>query len=287
MTSIFFNTNLTINKTIRIRENEMQPYLPPSLRNFTPQYMAFSTWVDHLPFGYDIVAAVRPQLLVELGTQHGTSFFCFCQSMAENNIDGLCYAVDTWAGDEHTGEYDNTIFETVQQHARKNHASISYLMRMLFNDALNHFSDESIDLVHIDGLHTYEAVSEDFNNWYPKVKPGGVILFHDIQARMMDFGAWKFWEEIAPQYNSFTFKQGFGLGVLRKAGGAELTHPLLKMLFEGDAGTHEALRAFYAHASKFHELKRKVARQERHQQQKKQQQLDNAEKLSPSHQQPQ
>ena len=136
MTSIFFNTNLTINKTIRIRENEMQPYLPPSLRNFTPQYMAFSTWVDHLPFGYDIVAAVRPQLLVELGTQHGTSFFCFCQSMAENNIDGLCYAVDTWAGDEHTGEYDNTIFETVQQHARKNHASISYLMRMLFNDAL-------------------------------------------------------------------------------------------------------------------------------------------------------
>ena len=265
----------------------MQPYLPPSLRNFTPQYMAFSTWVDHLPFGYDIVAAVRPQLLVELGTQHGTSFFCFCQSMAENNIDGLCYAVDAWAGDEHTGEYDNTIFETVQQHARKNHASISYLMRMLFNDALNHFSDESIDLVHIDGLHTYEAVSEDFHNWYPKVKPGGVILFHDIQARMMDFGAWKFWEEIAPQYNSFTFKQGFGLGVLRKAGGAELTHPLLKMLFEGDAGTHEALRAFYAHASKFHELKRKVARQERHQQQKKQQQLDNAEKLAPSHQQPQ
>ena len=122
---------------------------------------------------------------------------------------------------------------------------------------------------------------------FPKVKPGGVILFHDIQARMMDFGAWKFWEEIAPQYNSFTFKQGFGLGVLRKAGGAELTHPLLKMLFEGDAGTHEALRAFYAHASKFHELKRKVARQERHQQQKKQQQLDNAEKLAPSHQQPQ
>ena len=258
----------------------MQPFLPPSLRNFSPQYMAFSTWVDHLPFGYDLVAAVRPQLLVELGTQNGTSFFCLCQSMAENNIDGLCYAVDTWAGDEHTGEYDNSTFEMVQQHARKNYPSISYLMRMLFNDALNHFSDESIDLVHIDGLHTYEAVSEDFRNWYPKVKPGGVVIFHDIQARMMDFGAWKFWEEIAPKHNSFTFKQGFGLGVLRKPGGESLTNPLLKMLFEGDAETHETLRAFYAHASKFHEMKRKIARQERMQQQKKQQQLENAESLS-------
>ena len=155
-------------------------------------------------------------------------------------------------------------------------------MRMLFNDALKHFSDESIDLVHIDGLHTYEAVSEDFRNWYPKVKPGGVVIFHDIQARMMDFGAWKFWEEIAPQHNSFTFKQGFGLGVLRKAGGEPSTNPLLKILFEGDTESHEALRAFYAHASKFHEMKRKIARQERMQQQKKQQQLDNAESPSPA-----
>lgn len=249
----------------------MKPYLPPSLRNLTPDYVCFSTWTDHLAFGYDIVAAVKPKLLVELGTQHGFSFFCFCQSMAENNIDGLCYAVDTWAGDEHTGAYDNTTFETVQQHARKQYPSIAYLMRMLFNDALNHFSDNSLDLVHIDGLHTYEAVSEDFRNWYPKVKPGGVILFHDIQARMMDFGAWKFWEEIAPQYNTFEFKQGFGLGVLRKAGGPALTDPLLQMLFEGDTETHESLRAFYAHASKFHEMKRKIARQERHQQQRREQ----------------
>ncbi|MEZ5436420.1 MAG: class I SAM-dependent methyltransferase [Pseudomonadales bacterium] len=146
----------------------MQPFLPPSLRNFSIDYMAFSTWVDHLPFGYDIVAAIRPQMVVELGTQNGTSFFCFCQSMAENNIDGLCYAVDTWAGDEHTGAYDNETYEAVQKHARSHYASISYLMRMLFNDALAHFSDESIDLLHIDGLHTYEAVSEVSTTGIPK-----------------------------------------------------------------------------------------------------------------------
>jgi hypothetical protein len=249
----------------------MNPFFPPSLSNYTPSYMAFSTWIDHLPFGYDIVAALQPKLTVELGTQNGMSFFCLCQSMLENKIDGLCYAVDTWAGDEHTGAYDNSTYEIVQKTARQQFPAIAYLMRMLFNDALAHFSDNSIDLLHIDGLHTYEAVSEDFKNWYPKVRPGGVILFHDVQARIMDFGAWRFWEETAPNFNTFEFKQGFGLGVLRKEGGDKPQDPLLQMLFASDEKTHEQLRAFYSHAAKFHELKRKAARQEKQHQQRQEQ----------------
>ena len=124
-------------------------------------------------------------------------FFCFCQSLKENEIDGIAYAVDTWEGEEHTGKYDETVFDTVQKQARKKYAGYAYLMRMLFEDATHHFSDESVDLLHIDGLHTYDAVQEDFTTWLPKVRPGGIILFHDIQARMMDFGAWKFWEELS------------------------------------------------------------------------------------------
>ncbi len=38
-------------------------------------------------------------------------------------------------------------------------------MRMLFNEALELFSDESIGLLNIDGFHTYEAVRNDFESW--------------------------------------------------------------------------------------------------------------------------
>jgi hypothetical protein len=48
------------------------------------------------------------------------------------------------------------------------------------------------------------------------------------------------------------------------------------MLFESNDETHENLRGFYAHAAKFHELKRKVKRHEKMQQQKKDQQAKNA-----------
>lgn len=241
----------------------MSLYIPLSLRRFTPTFSTFSTWTDHMPFGYDIVAAVRPNTTVELGTQGGLSFFTFCQSIKENDIDGVAYAVDTWEGEEHTGKYDESVYESVRKHAHEQYAGFAYLMRMLFNDALNHFDNESIDLLHIDGLHTYDAVKEDFNTWYPKVKPGGVILFHDVYARIMDFGAWKYWQELAQQYPSFEFRHGFGLGVLQKPGGTANSHPLLKILFEGNEQDHATLRALYVHAAKHFEYGRKVAKQEK------------------------
>lgn len=40
-----------------------------------------------------------------------------------------------------------------------------------------------IDLLYIDGDHVYEAVKQDYQSWSPYVKPGGLIVFHDYDAR--------------------------------------------------------------------------------------------------------
>jgi hypothetical protein len=236
-------------------------YLPPSLRTFRPLHTPFSTWAHHQPFGYDLAAALRPKLLVELGTQAGLSYFTFCQAMKEHGVDGLAYAVDTWEGDEHTKAYDEEVYQSVAKHNRQ-YNGFSYLMRMLFQDALRHFTDGTIDLLHIDGLHTYEAVSEDFRLWGPKVRPGGLVLFHDIRARLLDFGAWRFWDELERKHETFAFNHGFGLGVLRMPGGERSNDPpLVRLLFEGSkADGGEALRAFYVHAVRFHELSRQAER---------------------------
>ena len=217
-------------------------YFPPSLQRFEPKRMVFSTWVDHLPFAYDLVAAIRPKLIVELGVYNGLSFFTFCQSMVENNIDGVAYGVDCWEGD-----------------ARVNYRGNTYLLRMFFNEALRHFEDNTLDLLHIDGLHTYEAIQEDFTNWYPKVKPGGIILFHDVMAKIKDFGAWKYFEELEGQYQDvFKFNHGFGLGVMRKPGGEPSDEPLLDLLFSKDEDTIQKLRQLYVHAGLFLEARRQA-----------------------------
>lgn len=236
----------------------MSIYLPPSISHFEPKKIVFSTWIDHVPFGYDIVEAVKPKILVELGTYSGLSYFTFCQSMKDHDLDGLCYAVDTWEGDAHTKSYDESIFQEVSQYNREHYYGFSYLLKMRFDQALDHFNEESVDLLHIDGYHTYKAVSEDFTNWFPKVKPGGIILFHDTAARIEDFGVWKFWEEISVKYKSFSFNHGFGLGIILKPGGKQPLEPLTHLLFEGDNTQHKKLRQFYVHTCRFHDLKRMV-----------------------------
>lgn len=224
--------------------------VPPSLRHFRMRHVAFSAWLDHSPFGYDIVAEVRPKTLVELGTHNAQSYFVFCQSMQEHDIDGVCFAVDTWEGDEHAGRYSDDVYARVQGYNRENYPGFSYLMRMRFEQAVAHFADESIDLLHIDGLHSYDAVSTDFATWWPRVRPGGIVLFHDIESRMSDYGVWRFWDEIKGEYPSFAFRQGFGLGVIRKPGGSGRSGPLQDLMFEGSAADHGALRALYATAAR-------------------------------------
>jgi hypothetical protein len=206
-------------------------------------------WSGHLAFANDLIAEVRPNVLVELGTHYGESYFGFCQAVNENDISCSCYAVDTWIGESHSGVYDESVYQEVSAYNSAHYGNFSYLLRTTFDEAAANFSDESIDILHIDGLHTYEAVSQDFRHWFDKVKPGGIVLMHDTMARHADFGVWKFWGELERSHNHFGFTHSWGLGVLRKAGCKCPDNSLFAALFDGPARYKEHIRKFYAVAA--------------------------------------
>lgn len=177
----------------------------PELRN--------GPWVGHRYFGYDLIRFLKPRLVVELGTHFGTSFFTFAQAVRDENIESRCYAIDTWIGDKHAGFYGEEVYQQVSEMAGK-FPNVVQLMRMTFDEALSHFEDESIDVVHIDGLHTYEAVTHDYYKWLPKLADKGIVLFHDISVKESDFGVYKLWSELKSKYPSLEFNHSHGLGVL-------------------------------------------------------------------------
>ena len=69
--------------------------------------------------------------------------------------------------------------------------------------------------MHIDGLHTYDAVKHDYEVWVKKVKNGGTILFHDCNVRERSFGVWKLWNELQSDGSIWTLElqNGHGLGI--------------------------------------------------------------------------
>lgn len=236
-------------------------FLPPFNKNAPT-----SAWLGHIPFAGWLIEATRPRVFVELGTHYGDSYFAFCQAVKRNALPTCCYAVDTWQGDEHAGEYGEEVFAHVRRFHDAAFGTFSNLMRMRFDQALEHFSDGSVDLLHIDGLHTYEAVKDDFETWLPKLSERAIVLFHDTNVRQGDFGVWRYWEEISARYPHIRFDHSHGLGVLM-VGTQQLAivQDLLHAWNEESGAA--SIRDFFAtlgeqHAAAWHDRKAMAARDE-------------------------
>ncbi len=172
------------------------------------------SWHGHIPFAFWCIDKLKPATFVELGTHKGDSYSAFCQAVKKVGTSTRCYAVDSWKGDQHSYLYEESVYEEFKKYHDENFSKFSSLVRSTFDEAKEQFEDGSIDLLHIDGFHTYEAVKNDFETWQNKLSNKAVVLFHDTNVRERDFGIWKYWEEIKQKYPSFLFTHSHGLGVL-------------------------------------------------------------------------
>jgi Methyltransferase domain len=181
-----------------------------------PEYLQVSRWTGHIPFGMLLIDLMRPRSFVELGTHYGVSYMAFCQAVKTLNTGTRCYAIDTWTGDPQSGSYSGDVLGTLQTHHDPAYGDFSTLMQMSFDEAAPRFDDQSIDLLHIDGCHIYEAVRHDFETWTPKLSERSIVLFHDTAEYNdeQEFGVWRLWGELSRQYPSFNFTHEHGLGVL-------------------------------------------------------------------------
>lgn len=204
------------------------------------------SWVGHIPFVSWLVHTVRPRVYVELGTHAGNSYFSVCQAAKEYQTGTRCFAVDTWQGDAHAKNYGEDVFEMVHKHNVEYYSDYSKLLRMTFDEALAEIQDSSVDLLHIDGLHTYEAVKHDFETWLPKLAPGAIVMFHDTNVFKDDFGVWKYWAELKQKYNqTIEFVHSFGLGVLQIDQSNEVPRNKYNLMASQDINFFKALGSVY------------------------------------------
>jgi hypothetical protein len=173
-------------------------------------------WRGHSLFAYHYIRNIAPKNVVELGTHKGSSLFSFAQAAKDAQLPVKISAIDSWEGDEQAGFYDEVVFDEVNAIKQQYYSAVDIrLMKMYFDNALEHFDEKSIDFLHIDGLHTYEAVMHDFEQWFPKLANEFTVLFHDTQVK--EFGVKDVFKKIKEQYPDcfyLEFEHSYGLGLM-------------------------------------------------------------------------
>jgi hypothetical protein len=174
-----------------------------------------STWLEHAPFGFWLMDALRPVSIVELGANSSYSLAVFCQAVQSLRFNCRCYGVDHWdhkaPAEESSGD---DIFRAFSSHLETHYKSFCSLICLNVDQASAHFAADSIDLLHISGCHAYKDGLAAFMSWRSRLSRSAVVLLHNTNVREQGFGVWRLWEELARDHKHFEFFHGCGLGVL-------------------------------------------------------------------------
>lgn len=117
----------------------------------------------------------KTNCVVEIGSYLGASSLFLASAIKE--LGGQVYCIDTWSN-EGMSEGQRDTFDEFLKNTEPLEDFISPI-RGYSVDVVKTFNKE-VDLIFIDGDHSYEAVKADVESWLPKVKDGGIVVFHDI-----------------------------------------------------------------------------------------------------------
>ena len=170
----------------------------------------------------EFVEKQRPKIVLEIGTAIGGNLFLLCQTASE---DACMISIDLPGGRYGEGYplwrvplYKMFPFKNQRLHLiRADSHQVSTLWKVK-----HILGGMKIDLLFIDGDHTYEGVKQDFEMYHPLVKSSGLIAFHDIAPHQKQYecGVDRFWNEIKSSYEYEEIvkdwqQQSAGIGIIR------------------------------------------------------------------------
>ena len=172
---------------------------------------------------YGLARALKPRVAVEIGSARGKSA-CFVGRALKENGGGKLYAIDPHT---RTDWNDVASVDTLQE-IRRNVSALKLqnqveIVRDMSADVARRWN-LPIDMLFIDGDHSYEGVKRDWDLFSPFVTQFGVVVFHDTIWELRpdprysreDMGVPAFVEELRREgYPVITLDRDFGVSVVQ------------------------------------------------------------------------
>jgi predicted O-methyltransferase YrrM len=164
---------------------------------------------------------LRPRTILEIGTAKGGTLLLLSRSASP---DATLISIDLPSG-MHGGGYPRWkahlfrrfVLATQNLHLLRGNSHL----RETYEKAVEVLRDKPVDLLFIDGDHSYSGVKQDYDQYRTLVRQGGLIVFHDILQNRFDpdIQVAKLWDELKLSHDVTEivddYDQGlFGIGVL-------------------------------------------------------------------------
>jgi len=122
---------------------------------------------------------------MKVGLEIGCSEAHTSKFLLDTNPDLKLYSIDPYV--PYTDWNGNVLNDRQEFFERVTKEMVVYgdrfvLIRDFSDNVVDQFADGSLDFIFIDGLHTYEQLTIDCNNYYSKVKTGGIFSGHDFRV---------------------------------------------------------------------------------------------------------
>jgi predicted O-methyltransferase YrrM len=133
---------------------------------------------------------------IEIGTGRGEGSYLLLEKCSKLNklytIDPFKEYMD-WVGIIEQKYQEK--FEEIAKTNLSEFGSRAELVKKSSDDAVSMFEDNGMDFIFIDGDHSAEQVKKDCDNYYPKLKVGGIFAVHDTNLNMVREGLKRFRDE--------------------------------------------------------------------------------------------
>lgn len=144
--------------------------------------------------------------VVEVGVAYGYHARHLLSTIPQIRYTGVDpYKADYDLNDSFTSDVAHIFDANSQDAMNRLHTAVSERLSSEFGDrfrlvrkpsieAAGDFADGSVDLIFIDGDHQYGSVRQDLNTWYPKIRPGGLMIGDDyawpgVERAVKEFSA--------------------------------------------------------------------------------------------------
>lgn len=129
----------------------------------------------------DLISGVYQPEGIEIGTSLGytTEYLLDTNPMLQlHGVDPYCAYTD-WNSVYFDDAFKENEYKTFLDRIASNASRYTH-HRKTSDDAASDFDDDSFDFIFIDGVHTYTQVLKDCQNYYSKLRVGGLFCGHDF-----------------------------------------------------------------------------------------------------------